>query len=207
MRISLLSDVHAEFYDDNWLPPLPDNPDVLVLAGDMHVGKRLVTFVEKISAALPSTHIIFVAGNHEFYRQYRGRTLESYRRAFFGHKKIHFLENSFVELEGMRFIGATLWTGFPLNTMNFDEREVFAYVEDNVTDFNVIADERSKFKTFTPAMARELFFESKCAIESMIKTSQVGNTVVVTHFPPIPQLIHPGFNVSEVTSYFTSDCL
>ena len=59
-----MSDVHAEFYRNelNWLPPLPDHPDVLVLAGDIHVGKALIDFVTRVSAALPNTHIVFIAG-------------------------------------------------------------------------------------------------------------------------------------------------
>jgi len=39
MKIALVSDIHAEFYRNqpNWLPPLPNNSDVLVLAGDICV--------------------------------------------------------------------------------------------------------------------------------------------------------------------------
>src|SRR6218665_550461 len=98
MKIALISDVHAEFYknEPDWLPPLPENPDVLVLAGDIHVGKLLIPFIERVSKALPHTHLVFIAGNHEFYRQYRLATLSAYREAFVGYTRIHFLENDCV---------------------------------------------------------------------------------------------------------------
>ncbi|EIK43190.1 metallophosphoesterase [Cellvibrio sp. BR] len=92
MKIALISDIHAEFYknEPDWLPPLPENPDVLVLAGDIHIGKLLIPFIERVSKALPRTCLVVIAGNHEFYRQYRLSTLNAYREAFVEHTRIHF---------------------------------------------------------------------------------------------------------------------
>src|SRR5690606_8295297 len=101
MKIALMSDIHAEFYRPTWLPPLPVDADVLVLGGDIHVGLALIEFVHRISEALPETDLVVVAGNHEFYRQHRNKTLALYRNAFLDHDKIHFLENDYVDIQGV----------------------------------------------------------------------------------------------------------
>lgn len=209
MKIALMSDVHAEFHrsEHNWLPPLPDSPDVLVLAGDIHVGKSLIDLIQRISDSLPNTHIVFIAGNHEFYRQYRKATLRIYREAFSGHKMIHFLENDFIDIDGIRFIGATLWTGFPLHVAHHSEEKTMAYAKENVMDFSLIADEDNTLKVFTPEKAKSLFNESKAELIKILKESNPEKCIVVTHFPPAMQLLHPLYSPDLVTSYFTADCL
>lgn len=210
MKISLLSDIHAEYYRStlNWLPPLPDNPDVLVLAGDIHVGKGMIDLVTRISEKLPETHIVIVAGNHEFYRQYRVLTINTYKEAFANHDRIHFLENDYVDIGGIRFIGATLWTGFPLFDTGQSVDAIMAYVKEDISDFSLIADDSgTTVKAFTPEAARELFIESKAYIGSILKQSNPDQTVVITHFPPAMELRHPKFEIDMITSYFTADCL
>lgn len=210
MKIALMSDIHAEFYrhETNWLPPLPDNPDVLVLAGDNHVGGQLIDFVARICDALPSTQIILIAGNHEFYRQYRLKTLAMYREVYANHKQVHFLENTSVDIEGIRFIGATLWTGFPPHLSEYSQEEVMKYAKENVNDFSLIADDTNvgKIEALTPERAKILFHESKNSISQMLMESIPAKCVVVTHFPPLMRLIHPKFPIDKVSSYFTSDC-
>ncbi len=209
MKIALISDVHAEFYknEPDWLPPLPENPDVLVLAGDIYIGKLLVPFIELVSKALPHTHLVVIAGNHEFYRQYRLTTLKAYREAFVTHPHIHFLENDYVDIDGVRFIGATLWTGFPLHSTQYTSEEVMNYARDNVSDFGLIAeDSGDKVVAFSPEMAKILFDESKAKLTQALAKSDTKKCVVVTHFPPAKKVRHPKFALDKVTSYFTADC-
>lgn len=209
MKIALISDVHAEFYknEPDWLPPLPENPDVLVLAGDIHVGKLLIPFIERVSKALPSTHLVVIAGNHEFYRQYRLATLNAYREAFVGHTRIHFLENDYVDIAGIRFIGATLWTGFPLHSTQYTSEQVMNYAKESVSDFSLIAEvSGDKVVVFTPETSKILFEDSKAKITQLLAKSDPKKCVVVTHFPPAKKLRHPKFTLDKVTSYFTADC-
>ena len=210
MKISLISDIHAEFYRDqpDWFPSLPENPDVLVLAGDIHIGGSLVPFVKRISKALPQTHLIFLAGNHEFYRQYRLATLKAYRDAFSDDTRIHFLENDFVDINGVRFIGATLWTGFPLHSFQFTSEEVMNYSRDSVSDFALITEDSGESSVaFSPEQSKLLFEESKAKIEQLLAKSDPKRCVVVTHFPPTKELRNPNFKIDKVTSYFTADCV
>lgn len=114
LTVAVISDLHFEFRkgDSNWMPPLPTDCDVLVLAGDIGLGQGALDAVFKIADALPETYIIWVAGNHEFYRQSIDKQLAKYRAACAGNPQIHFLENETVNIDCYRFLGCTLWSGF-----------------------------------------------------------------------------------------------
>ncbi len=62
MRLQILSDLHLEFGDRQRPRPLAD---VVVLAGDIHQGKAGLTWAKR---NFPNTPVIYVLGNHEFYR-------------------------------------------------------------------------------------------------------------------------------------------
>lgn len=61
MKIRVLSDLHLEFHD--WTPPQSD-ADIIVLAGDIHVGVHGIEWARRSFPLLPVT---YVPGNHEFY--------------------------------------------------------------------------------------------------------------------------------------------
>ncbi|MBH2018490.1 MAG: metallophosphoesterase [Burkholderiales bacterium] len=108
MKLHVLSDLHVEFS-----PFKPDlqaalAADVIVLAGDIHQGTLGMAWARQ---AFPGKPIIYVAGNHEFYKQHWSAHLALLRAQAALHA-IHFLENDAVTIEGIRFLGATLWTDF-----------------------------------------------------------------------------------------------
>ena len=74
MRIQIVSDLHLEFEDINIQNQ--NNADVLILSGDIMVaskvnkqeskyGTRFRDFLKRCSFQF--THVVYVAGNHEFY--------------------------------------------------------------------------------------------------------------------------------------------
>ena len=107
MRIRVLSDLHLEFKD--WNPPKVD-ADVIVLAGDIHVGVKGIAWARQ---SFPSIPIVYVPGNHEFYGEHvhdmtqelvtEGRRLG-----------VEVLVGRSIVIGGVRFLGATLWTDFAL---------------------------------------------------------------------------------------------
>lgn len=67
MKLYVLSDLHVEF-----APFVPDlaaaeAADVVVLAGDIHTAALGMAWARE---AFPAKPIIYVAGNHEFYKQH-----------------------------------------------------------------------------------------------------------------------------------------
>ena len=109
MRIHILSDLHLEF--GNFDPPASD-ADVVVLAGDIHVGAAGISWAQQHFAG---RQVIYVVGNHEFYG---GRVIPEViadLKAQAGKTDfIHVLDNEERLIDGVRFLGSTLWTDFHL---------------------------------------------------------------------------------------------
>ena len=109
-KLLVLSDLHVEFAPFVPDPAAVEAADVVVLAGDISNGVKGIAWARQAFADKP---IVYVAGNHEFYRGDWGRLLEQLRAQaqVYG---VHFLENDAVTIDGVRFLGATLWTDFLL---------------------------------------------------------------------------------------------
>jgi len=104
MRIHLLSDLHNEF--DTYIPSVVD-ADIVILAGDIDVKARGVEWAKQ-AFHIP---VLYVLGNHEYYRGHMPRTLEKMRSACRA-THVQVLERDAVEIGGTRFLGATMWTDF-----------------------------------------------------------------------------------------------
>lgn len=119
MRIHLLSDVHTEFMNKVNLSAIdylkhqaPSHTDVIVLAGD--IGENIGGLIWA-RAIFPTQTIIYIAGNHEYYHGDLS-ILDSLRKVA-KQKNIHFLENNSAEINGVRFLGCTLWTDYDYWTL------------------------------------------------------------------------------------------
>ena len=108
MRIHLLSDLHLEFAPFD-LPAV--DADVVVLAGDVHTGRNGLKWIR---SAIPETPVIYVLGNHEFYGQTLPKLTDELQVEAEG-ANVHVLENDRIEIAGVTFLGATLWTDFAVN--------------------------------------------------------------------------------------------
>ena len=107
MRLWVVSDWHMEQRITFDLP----RPafDVLVVAGDVsNVLEEATRMVAALAAGKPA---IFVAGNHEWWGDQRSRE-EKLTAAHASAAKhgVHFLECDVINIAGVRFAGATLWT-------------------------------------------------------------------------------------------------
>src|SRR5436190_945167 len=128
MRLRVLSDLHLEFGDSGF----PDaDADVVVLAGDIHMGRAGRQWIRQQFAGKP---VIYVLGNHEFYRHAIPELTEILKRDTDG-SHIHVLEDSAVELGGVTFLGCTLWTDFRLAR---DREYAMRSAEDIMSDYQVI---------------------------------------------------------------------
>lgn len=91
---------------------MPAKCDVLVLAGDLGVGDQAIHFLLNIAIALDGTHVVWIAGNHAFYRTNIDRQKNPYRAIYHEMRRINFFENEVVEINGYQFLRCTLWSGF-----------------------------------------------------------------------------------------------
>lgn len=172
LKIAYASDIHFEFeiQPPNWLPVLPDAPDIFILAGDINIGDKAIESVLRISRALPNTNIIFVAGNHEFYHNHHELLLNKYRNALAHNERVHFLENESITIKGVTFLGCTLWTGFDA-LPEFPLRISMNDAALSIADFRLIKTEASQNGScnMTPDKMRELYQESRYWLASQMK--------------------------------------
>lgn len=61
MNLSIVSDLHLEFAD---FLPATAQADVVILAGDIGLRSNGIDWA---AHHFPNQHVIYVAGNHEFY--------------------------------------------------------------------------------------------------------------------------------------------
>jgi predicted MPP superfamily phosphohydrolase len=112
MKIRHFSDLHIEFQRGTrevWLPPvLPDDKDtVLVLAGDIDVGKHTATYVNRLGSQFKA--VVFVLGNHDMYGENIDKVYDKIS-GLITEDNVHLLQNSKVTIEDTEFLGSTLWT-------------------------------------------------------------------------------------------------
>src|SRR5690606_31160967 len=175
VRIYLASDIHLEFHKDFSGPT--DPVDVIVLAGDIHLGLKSINIAEEFQKKY-GFPVIFVAGNHEFYYSDIDNMLNEFRIAAAEMDQVYFLENDVVEIKGVRFLGCTLWSNFALHehaSVRFANQKASQFI----SDFDVI---RSKGVNFTPDDAELRFEESYAWLEQELAKPHNGDTVVITHF-------------------------
>jgi predicted phosphodiesterase len=105
MKLQIISDLHQEFgiTDFNF-----SKADVIVLAGDVSVGTKGIDWIIKNAMGKP---VIYVLGNHEYYKGSYPKTLNKIKEATKG-SNIHVLENESIEIDGIIFHGATLCKNF-----------------------------------------------------------------------------------------------
>jgi predicted phosphodiesterase len=142
MKVRVLSDLHLE---NCRITLRPTGENIVVLAGDIAVSTDAVAAARRIARECNAAALL-VAGNHEFYRDRChpthtwGSTLDDLRRAadyvdLVKPGKVTFLENSSVEYNGVRFLGATLWTD--MKTFG-DDPFVKLMIEHQFPDYDAI---------------------------------------------------------------------
>jgi predicted MPP superfamily phosphohydrolase len=155
----LLSDLHLEFADLRQPLAIPD-ADVCVVAGDLcrAVANGVYWLAKNVAHAMPC---IYVAGNHEYYKGSIKEGLEDGRNAAAGFPNVHFLENDFVVIDGVRFLGATLWTDFRIE--GHPEVAMF-HARERMNDYKLVAKQRNLWQRFVPETAYRMHQESRLFI-------------------------------------------
>lgn len=202
MKIYLVSDLHCEM--DNYLTLPNIAADVVVLAGDIHRGGKAFDVAAKFRQHFHAP-VIVIAGNHEYYQRNYDEQLSAFRRDAEKLRNIFFLENNRVIIEGVRFLGCTLWSNFALyGNDRVDESRSIALR--SINDFRLI---RNGSHYFTPDDATALHQHSYTWLERELAQPFSGKTVVVTHFGPHRAAIHARHATTggdHLTPYFISDC-
>lgn len=170
MRIHVLSDLHNEF---EVYQPEEIDADVVVLAGDIDIKGRAIAWAKEAF----SVPVLYVPGNHEFYKGHFEKTLKKMRDA--SDDQVHVLDRDAVVINGVRFLGAIMWTDFcstgnpPLATYMAKEK---------MNDFRYIRTQ--DYRRLTPSDMVSEAIKTRAWLMEQLEKPFDGPTVVVTHHAP-----------------------
>jgi Icc-related predicted phosphoesterase len=172
MKLLILSDLHNEFEP---FEPVTTDADVVILAGDIGTKARAVQWAASAFGSLP---VVLVAGNHDLWGSSIPRGYEKMREAAQG-TNVHVLQNEQVVIDGVRFLGCTLWTDYKLT-----RNQQFAMSEAShcMNDFRRIRN--ANYGRSSPAYMRDEHVKSVRFLAEQLQTPFAGRTVVVTHHAP-----------------------
>lgn len=199
MKIWLFSDLHLEYADLRQPMAIPD-ADVCVVAGDLCRAPANGVFwlAKNVAHAMPC---IYVAGNHEHYRGSIKEGLEDGLSAAEGFPDVHFLENGSVVIDGVRFVGATLWTDYRIEG---HPEVAMHHARERMNDYKQIAKQRNPWERFVPETAFRMHQDSRRFIDTALKADRIA-TVVVTHHLPHAKSIPSRFKGDLLNAAYASD--
>lgn len=199
MKIQLLSDLHLEHSHRH--PPfvLPaTDADVVVLAGDIDNGTRAIDWAEK---TFPGQAVLYVPGNHEYYDAELKTAAAALKARAQRSANVQVLDNDELTIDGVRFLGSTLWTDFALiGRQKMDQ--VIAESLKYVVDFHKI---RMGGGLLTPQQTIDLHRDATAFLQARLEKPFAGKTVVITHHAPHPGSVHPRWTGNLVNAAFVSD--
>ncbi len=209
MKLWILSDLHLE-HDSVFGLAYPD-ADVCVLAGDIH--SPLEQSVRWAAANLmPRMPVILVPGNHEFYSTSVEGGLMRGIKAAEEFPDIHLLVDEAVVIDGVRFVGSTLWTDYELNAGDLRGKErdaevayAMRYVDEFLWDHSAIALVDDQPERWRPANVRHAHFKARAFLERELAEEHAGPTVVVTHYAPHPHSVASRFVGDTMSAAFVSN--
>jgi hypothetical protein len=179
MKIRVLSDLHLEFsehkFDHIWTPGPDDKEITLLLAGDIDVGNCSEIFVDELCKHFK--YVLKISGNHEFYHHDFERVISDWKDfELNGPKNFHFLHNDGRILDGVRFLGGTMWTSF-----NDGDPMVMATAHRGMNDYVQI---HCRGERITPAFILKQHDEFMEFLLKKFDEPFDGKTVVMTHHSP-----------------------
>ncbi|SFQ26346.1 metallophosphoesterase [Pseudomonas borbori] len=196
MKLAILSDLHlsvAGMEEPN------TDCDVVILAGDLGRPQQAIRWAKQFSQP-----VIFIPGNHEFYGASLTTTLTDLKQAAHD-SNVHVLEREEVCIDGVRFLGCTLWTDFRLFATESETAAAITEAHRTIRDFSRITLSDDSPTCFSPAHSSQIFNQSVDWLTDRFSKKFNGSTVVITHHAPSPSSINPKYTGSLLNACFVSN--
>lgn len=179
MMLWIVSDLHIG-RGNFWAPKVPDH-DVMVIAGDV-AGDHIDTLLSLFAMARWSeAPIVFAPGNHDYFGvELHGWDGENRRLNDAG---VHVLSSGqSIVIDGVRFVGATLWTDFGLVDRIYRSE---SWAARHMPEYqNVLGPDGGNL---WPIHTSDQHVLHLARIEAVLADPFAGPTVVVTHHAPSPR--------------------
>jgi predicted phosphodiesterase len=208
-KIALASDLHIEFQTITL--PNTEGAKVLILSGDIVTAYALHEHPTVTPPSDPNViwkpgpqqlqalrfreffhhvnteydHVVMVNGNHEFYH---GRYPDAYdwmTTELSQYPNIHFLNKSHIEIDGVTFVGGTLWTN-----MNKRDPATLQLIEGMMNDFRIVRHSQHNFRKLLPIDTVYDHEKTLAYIQQVVDSDPMKKYVVVGHHAPTPLSIH-----------------
>jgi len=218
-KILLASDLHLCFHNKNtYIEPGPSVGndvlrDVLVLAGDIHLGTKADEFILE---QLEFSDVIYIVGNHEGYHNvqpdmmwaWKGPTTKRINRQAEEKElkgRLHFLENNEVILDGTRFLGCTLWSDF-----NKGNADVMNAAARDMNDYHLTTMRKGDMYSFSdikmqPGDTLKWHKQSVKFLKKKLAEEFDGPTVVITHHAPSEKSVDKIYRGEILNGAFFTD--
>ena len=203
LKIRVLSDLHVEFGFPYRTHAAGEyrGEQAVVLAGDIAPANLLEPVLEHYSRRFPK--VFFVAGNHEYYNLGFEEAEHLITNACLNQGAVWLNPptTTSVELEDVLFVGGTLWSNFGGPHNNYNSKQ---FAQARVADFSVI-------QNFNTDKCERLHYSHWEAIKYHLgRRKPAQKCVVVTHFLPARECIHPRYlNIGGtgelLNRYFSND--
>lgn len=185
MKLRLMSDLHTEFTLNKFIDfqvKEEDKDIILILAGDIGVGTSAYKQVSFFSKHYK--HVIYIAGNHEFYYNTVGITEYDIKTMFESDfDNVSVLIDDCLVLDDVNFWGGTFWSD-----SSDSSNPLFDYqVKRSMTDYKVIKrinESTGKSVTFEPSCQAYHHKKSFKSLDKWICTNKYKKKVVITHHAP-----------------------
>lgn len=214
MKISYLSDLHYEFqniYDFT----KDKGGDVLILAGDINTADTLrlnrtdkdarssVRRMELLKQKLTDKYkkVIYILGNHEYYRFTYEETLPALRKSMkeLGFDNVSIVEDDCLIVDDVLFICSTLWSDF----MKENPVSINA-CWNGMNDYRIIGS-TTDYGAITPQFTLDKHKASKAFIQKTLQENKKMKTVVVTHHGPTMKSLNPEHSGNALDGAYCSD--
>jgi len=194
VRIQVISDLHQEFGVTDLRF---DTADVVVMAGDINLGTK---GIEWIKATVTDIPVIYVLGNHEYYKGSYPKTLNSIR-SWAADSNVHVLENKAVVIGDITFHGATLWTDFALLG---DSRINGSICQSKMNDYKQIRRDPSysKLRSIDTFVMHQ---QSLKWLQHSLETTTTSKNIVVTHHAPSILSVPEHYKADILSSAYASN--
>ncbi len=193
-----LSDLHCEH---NAFRYKYQGEHVIVLAGDINKGTKGIEWAKKLdikSHDLDDVHICYVAGNHEYF----GSNIDKTDKLLKGKstKNVHYLNNSDIKINGVNFLGTTLWTD--MEGMQDKDESIKASLE-TVADYkNIYQSSGGQF--INPRNTIYLHNKSVKWLDKRLNELKGEPNVIITHHAPSKRSVAAKYSTQSISAAFFS---
>lgn len=194
MKVQVVSDLHQEF---GYIELSFTDADVVVFAGDVNIGVKGIEWILETVKDIP---VIYILGNHEYYKGSYPKTLRKIIELS-QDTNVHVLENRSVVIDGITFHGATLWTNFRLLG---DSRVNGSICQEKMNDYKMIRRDPSysKLRSIDTYVIHQ---SSMKWLEESLASTTTQKNIVVTHHAPSIQSVPEKLRGDVLSSAYASN--